>query len=173
MEFISGVPMLQLVNEPEIVTKDEKPYIGIRFKAPYSNMFSVVDIKFQQLKDWKKVHKIIAEGPLFLRYHFINMSGEMELEVGLFGTCSVPLNSLIEINKMPGGIYATQIYKGLGLAANKHLLNWIEQNNHIIDKKSQNNGDLFACRYEAYLTDPKKEPRKKQWDIELSIKLIY
>jgi len=31
--------------------------------------------------------------------------------------------------------------------------------------------DRFACRYEAYLTDPKLEPRKKQWKIELACKL--
>jgi hypothetical protein len=31
-------------------------------------------------------------------------------------------------------------------------------------------GDRFGCRYEAYLTDPRDEPRKTKWEIELNIR---
>jgi effector-binding domain-containing protein len=164
--------MLQIIQEPKLINQNDKSYFGIKFKAPYSNMFSVVEIKFKQLKDWVKINKFIEEGPYFLRYHMINMAGEMELEVGIIGNYTVTDKSDIKAGIIPHGIYATQIYKGLGLGANKYLLKWIEDNNYIIDKVSHNYGDLFACRYEAYLTDPKIEPRKKQWEIELSIKII-
>ena len=32
--------------------------------------------------------------------------------------------------------------------------------------------DNFRCRYEMFLTDPKVEPRKTKWSIELAIKLV-
>jgi hypothetical protein len=32
-------------------------------------------------------------------------------------------------------------------------------------------GDRFACRYEAYLTDPRTERMKTRWQIELAIRL--
>jgi effector-binding domain-containing protein len=164
--------MLQLTQEPHIILQQDRSYIGIRVSAPYSNMFSVVDIKFKQLKDYLKANNVINQGPFFLRYCVINMAGEMELEVGVIGHYNNHEEIDIKKGVLPGGLYATLIYKGLGLAANKHLLNWIEQNNHIIQKQSHKYGDDFACRYEAYLTDQKIEPRKKQWDIELSIKII-
>ena len=31
--------------------------------------------------------------------------------------------------------------------------------------------ESYACRYEAYLTDYRVEPRKLLWDVELSIKI--
>ena len=31
--------------------------------------------------------------------------------------------------------------------------------------------ESYACRYEAYLTDYRLEPRKLLWEVELSIKL--
>jgi hypothetical protein len=32
--------------------------------------------------------------------------------------------------------------------------------------------DMFACRYEAYLTDYRVETRKMEWIIDLAIKLV-
>jgi len=72
---------------------------------------------------------------------------------------------------LPAGRYASLIYVGLGLAANKALQEWIAKNNLRLDKWVDPKGDAFGCRYEAYLTDPKIEPRKKQWQIELVMKL--
>jgi effector-binding domain-containing protein len=135
-------------------------------------MVHYVELIFQQLKDYLRINKVITEGPFFLRYNLINMSGEMELEVGILGNYNNADNHNIIHGILPGGLYASLIYKGLGLAATKYLLNWIDDNNHIINKSSHRYGDLFPCRYEAYLTDQKKEPRKKKRDSELSIMLI-
>jgi effector-binding domain-containing protein len=163
---------MELIKKPNVLTQDEKPYIGIRFSAPYSKMFHYVELNLKQLKGYLRINKVITDGPFFLRYNRINMSGEMDLEVGVLGNyCNIDNHDIIH-DKLPSGLYASLVYKGLGLAATKYLLNWIDDNNHIIQKSSHSSGDLFACRYEAYLTDQKEEPRKKKWDIELSIMLI-
>jgi hypothetical protein len=39
------------------------------------------------------------------------------------------------------------------------------------DRWDTEEGDNFRSRYETYLTDPKIEPRKTKWQIEVAIKL--
>jgi effector-binding domain-containing protein len=162
------------VNTKPIVKElDEKSYYGIRFTAPYRGMFSRVTAEFRNLDLWIRENRSVEFGSRFLRYHLIDMRGIMDLEIGIFTATNNLINSTVSTGVIPCGRYATMIYRGLGLAANKTLLDWINENGFKIDKKSQINGDAFACRYEAYLTDPKLEPRKKQWDIELAIKLLH
>ena len=38
------------------------------------------------------------------------------------------------------------------------------------DRWDTEQGDNFRGRYETYLTDPKIEPRKSKWKIEVAIK---
>jgi effector-binding domain-containing protein len=158
-------------KEPFFKQQDERRYFGIRFIAPYRGMFSRVTEEFKNLDPWIKSNRNVEFGARFLRYLVIDMKGNMELEVGVFGTGNIPLNGPITTGIMPGGRYATMIYRGLGLAANKRLLGWMKEKGLQSESTSKANSEVFACRYEAYLTDPKVEPRKKQWEIELAIKL--
>lgn len=160
-----------MINEPFLIQQDERQYFGIRFITPYRGMFTRVTEEFKKLDPWIKSNRKAAFGARFLRYLVIDMKGDMELEIGVFGTGNLPLNDPITTGIMPGGRYATMIYRGLGLAANKTLLGWMKEEGLQSESTSRFNSEVFACRYEAYLTDPKVEPRKKQWDIELAIKL--
>ena len=72
---------------------------------------------------------------------------------------------------MPAGRYATLAYRGVGTGANRALIEWSATNGLELDRRDVPEGDRFACRYEAYLTDPTAEPRKKRWKIELAFKL--
>jgi hypothetical protein len=40
-----------------------------------------------------------------------------------------------------------------------------------VDKEITSKGEAFACRYEAYLTDYRTEPRKTRWQVDLAFKL--
>ncbi|MCB0187940.1 MAG: hypothetical protein KDE31_26915, partial [Caldilineaceae bacterium] len=62
-------------------------------------------------------------------------------------------------------------YTNSGMAANKALLNWGKEQGLAWDLWPEPEGDAFACRYEAYLTDYRIESRKTKWEIELAIKL--
>lgn len=134
-------------------------------------MFARVDERLKELNKWISEREACAFGPRFLRYRVIDMQGDMALEVGAFCEGQPELRGSIAAGIMPGGRYATLTYSGLGLAANKQLLGWIEGEGYESDRTSVATGDAFACRYEAYLTDPRVEPRKKKWQIELAIKL--
>lgn len=160
-----------MIANPVLKLYGDRPYCGIRFVAPYRGMFAMVDERIKELNKWISERKECVFGPRFLRYRVIDMQGEMELEVGSFCECLPELQGAVACGVMPGGRYATLTYSGLGLAANKQLLGWIDDEGYQSDRMSVATGDAFACRYEAYLTDPKVEPRKKRWQIELAIKL--
>jgi hypothetical protein len=72
---------------------------------------------------------------------------------------------------MPAGRYATLTYKDHAYRANAFLQDWAKDNGLALDRKAVPAGDAFACRYEAYWTDPKVEPRKTRWTVELAMRL--
>ena len=160
-----------MIGEPKIVERTEQPYLGIRFQTPYRGMFAQANKQFNILNKWLRQHGVTPAGPRLLRYHVIDMAGDMDIEAGVLVAAPLPGNELVKPGRLPAGPYASLIYTGLGLAANKALLDWIRENNLPLDKWAGPKGDAFACRYEAYLTNPKNEPRKKQWEIELAMKL--
>jgi effector-binding domain-containing protein len=160
-----------MIGKPKIDERAEQYYLGIRVQTPFRGMFAEAGQQFKTLNKWLKQHGITPAGAFFLRYHVIDMAGEMDIEVGVLVGTPQRGDERVKPGILPAGRYANLIYIGLGLAANKALLEWIRTNNLQLDKWADPKGDAFGCRYEAYLTDPKVEPRKKQWEIELAMKL--
>jgi hypothetical protein len=72
---------------------------------------------------------------------------------------------------LPAGRYAHLTYSRYALRGNQALLNWAQAKELKVDRQLTPQGDAFACRYEAYLTDYRSEPRKKKWQVDLAIKL--
>jgi len=72
---------------------------------------------------------------------------------------------------LPAGRYASLIYTGSGITGNKVLVEWAKVNQIAWDRWDDEKGDAFCARYESYLTDPRIEPRKTKWEVEVAIKL--
>ncbi|MGN6676227.1 MAG: hypothetical protein ACTHKL_00400, partial [Streptosporangiaceae bacterium] len=72
---------------------------------------------------------------------------------------------------LPAGEYATLTYRDHARRANGALIDWAAANDVRLDSHVEPDGDRFACRYEAYLTDPFTEPRKTKWEVELNIRV--
>ena len=70
------------VGEPKIDDRPEQPYMGIRTQVPMKGMFKVVAQLRKELSAWLKQRGVDVAGPPFLRYHVIDMAGEMDIEVG-------------------------------------------------------------------------------------------
>ena len=70
-----------MVGEPGIVKRTKQPYLGIRLQAPFRGMFTEVNKQFPALDKWLRQHGVAPAGPRFLRYHVIDMAGEMDVEV--------------------------------------------------------------------------------------------
>lgn len=159
------------IGAPIIAFRPAKPYIGIRTVAPFAGMFAVVTTHLKALRKWVNQHKLAEQGPFFLRYYQIDMQGPMDIEVGFMVQSPLPGDEQIKPGLLPAGRYASLVYSGKGLQGNKALLDWAKANQIALDRWNEPAGDTFACRYEAYLTDYRVEPRKLLWDIDLAIKI--
>ena len=67
-------------TKPKIEYQPEKIYVGIRIQTPFSGMFKEIDKIRKELELWCKEKGIKAAEPPFLRYHCIDMKGEMDME---------------------------------------------------------------------------------------------
>ncbi len=159
------------VTEPRIDYRAEKPYIGIRIQTPMKGMFKVLGKLFKEISVWLEQQGVEPTGPLFLRYHVIDMAGEMDMEVGAPVAAALPGDNRVSAGVLPAGRYASLVYVGNGYTGNKTLVEWAKTNGIAWDRWDDAKGDAFRGRYETYLTDPKIEPRKTKWEVEVAIKL--
>ena len=162
---------VNVISEVKIYQREETSTIGIRITTPFRGMFAQVDKLRGELAKWFAVQGVTPQGPAFLRYHVIDMAGDMEIEYGLCLAQPLASDGRVTADVLPAGCYVSLIYSGSGLQGNKALIQYIHDHNLPVDRWDDPKGDGFRCRYEMYLTDPKIEPRKTKWDIEVAIKL--
>ena len=162
---------MEILEGPTVETRPEIPYVGIRVVTPFRGMFGVRDELLAEVYDWARESAVDVEGFGFLRLNVIDMQGDMDIEVGLVTRRPGDVEGRVRSGVLPAGRYATLVYRGVGTGANRALIEWARATGLDFDRWDVPEGDRFACRYEAYLTDPDVEPRKKQWRIELAFKL--
>lgn len=161
------------VGQPQISSRGEQSYLGIRIQTPMKGMFAEVDKLRKELARWLADQAVDTGGAPFLRYHVIDMKGEMDVEYG------IPINSQalakadkrVKVGLLPAGRYAHLTYVGHGLTGNKALLKFVQDNQLQLDRWTTEKGDAFASRLETYLTDPKVQPLKSRWEVEVAMKL--
>jgi len=160
-----------MIGEPRVDERTEQPYMGIRTQTPMKGMSKVVTKLFKEMNAWAKKHDLKPAGPPFLRYHVIDMEAEMDIEVGMPVSAALPGDDRVCADVLPAGRYASLIYTGSGYSGNKALVEWAKANGIAWDRWDDAKGDAFRSRYESYLTDPKIEPKKTKWEVEVAIKL--
>ena len=95
----------------------------------------------------------------------------MDLEVAVLVDGPCEGDGRVRPDELPAGEYATFTFRDHARRAHGLLIDWARDEGLQFDRRDVAEGDAFACRYEAYLTDPKVEPRRTRWDVELAIKL--
>jgi effector-binding domain-containing protein len=159
------------VSEPRIDYRTQKPYMGIPTQVPRKGMFKVVDKLRREMSIWLKRQGDDPAGPPFLRYHVIDMAGEMDIEVGIPVATALTGDGRVSAAVLPEGQYASVTYVGNGFTGNKTLIEWAKAQGITWDRWEDPKGDAFRSRCETYLTDRKTEHRKTKWEIEVAIKL--
>jgi effector-binding domain-containing protein len=134
-------------------------------------MFAVVDKLRKELFTCLKQKGVEPAGPHFLRYHVIDMAGEMDIELGILVRPGQAGDERVSPGVLPAGRYTSLIYTRSGMTGNKTLIEWAKANGIAWDRWDDEKGDAFRCRCETYLTDPKIEHRKSEWEVEVAIKL--
>ncbi len=161
-----------IIGPASIVDKPERSYLGIRFKTPFNGMFALVTKALKELRKWSNANGLAEEGPYFLRYYHTDMKGIMDVEVGLLTNSDLAGEGRIQPGSLPKGRYASLVYRGNGLRGNVALMKWATDHAIRFDRPAAGDAESYTCRYEAYLTDYRIEPRKLLWDVELSIKVV-
>lgn len=162
---------MQIVQPPRVEQRAEKAYVGIRVVTPFRGMLRARDELLAELYKWLASHDFKPAGPFFLRLHVIDMEGPMDIEVGVVTSRELGGDDRVRPGVLPAGGYATLTYVDHARRANKALIDWASENGVAFDRWDEPSGDAFACRYEAYITDPRREPRKTKWEVELNIKV--
>ncbi|WP_051809440.1 GyrI-like domain-containing protein [Actinoplanes subtropicus] len=161
---------MEILAGPSVVTWPERATAGIRTVTPFRGMLAVRDKLmaelYQRLDD-----SGIRYGPVFLRLHVVDMDGDMDLEVGAITDQPFAGDDRVRPGALPAGRYAALTYVNHARRANGLLIDWVRAEGLPFDVVTGPAGDAFACRYEAYLTDPRTERRKTRWQIELAIRL--
>jgi effector-binding domain-containing protein len=159
------------IGAPGIDRRAARQYVGLRIVTPFEGMFAQTDKLFKELRQWVNAHSLAEQGPYFLRYHVIDMQGLMDVEAGFVVKSRPTGDGRVTGGVLPAGRYAHLTYSRYALRGNQALLNWVQAKELKVDRQPTPQGDAFACRYEAYLTDYRSEPRKKKWQVDLAIKL--
>ena len=159
------------IGKPRIDTRPKQVYMGIRTIAPFKGMPNVIGQLVDQLNQWLEENKVKTSGPPFLRFHVIDMRGFMDISYCVPVRKARADDGNIKADFIPAGRYASLIYSGGGISANRTLIEWVRAQGLDFDRWDTEQGDNFRGRYETYLTDPKIEPRKSKWKIEVAIKL--
>ena len=162
-----------MVSKPGVYERPDEHYMGIRVQTPFKGMFTVIDKHlFKELRDWMQQEGVEPAGLPFFRYYVINLDGEMDVEVGIPVAKALSGNERVHPGVLPGGRYASLVYVGTGYTGNGALTRWAIENGHAFDEWAVPNGAAFRARYERYLTDPKIEPLKSKWEVEVAVKLV-
>ena len=159
------------IGKPKIDSRPKITYMGIRTIAPFKGMSKEIIRIADELNNWVEQKKIRTEGPPFLRYHVIDMRGFMDISFCVPVRKALPEDGAVKADFIPAGRYASLIYSGGGISGNRALIEWVRGQGMDFDRWDTEQGDNFRGRYETYLTDPKIEPRKSRWQIEVAIKL--
>ncbi len=160
-----------IIGSVSIIEKPQRTYLGIRFETPFGGMFAVATKALKELRQWSKENLPPDDSPYFLRYYHCDMKHIMDVEVGVMTNAGLGNQGNIHLGLLPEGKYATLVYRGNGLRGNQALMKWANEHNIKFDPLNADEVESYVCRYEAYLTDYRAEPRKLLWDVELSIKI--
>ncbi len=160
-------PAVDLVSGPRLEFRPAVATLGIRETVPFRTMLASRDRLLAELIEWLADRDVQPTGHFFLRLHVVDMSGPMDIEVGVAGAAHSP-DARVGAGELPAGEYAVLSYRATSLAANRMLLAWVHDQGHALDAWPAATGDAFASRCEIYLTDPRTEKRKKQWIVELA-----
>ena len=134
-------------------------------------MFAQTDKLFKELRQWVNVQGLADQGPYFLRYHVLDMKGLMDVEAGFVVTSQQIRDERVKGGVLPAGRYAHLTYSRYALRGNQALSIWVKEKKLEADREATSKGEAFGCRYEAYLTDYRTEPRKTKWQVDLAIRL--
>lgn len=116
--------MTTILREPRIDERLEQATMGIRTQAPMSALSKHITALFKEINAYAQKRSLEPAGAPFVRFHVIDMAGEMDIEVGIPVAAPLPEEGRVHAGMLPAGRYASLVYSGSGLTGNKTLIQW-------------------------------------------------
>ena len=163
-----------MITTPKLEDRQAQHYVGIRTQVPMQELPVVIPQFIGEVIGWLGQQGVQPAGAPFIRYHVINMTAKLDIEVGWPVASALTGSGRIAAGVLPAGRYAALIYTGdyPGLMeANAALLDWGAKQGLVWDSWESANGDGFGARYESYLTNPNDEPDLSKHETEVAIRL--
>ena len=161
--------ILAVSAEPQIAQRAAQAYAGLPMTVTMDSFPAAIDAGFPELFGTLGQQGIAPAGPPLIRYHVIDMEGEMEVELGVPVAGEFTGAGRVRPGVVPGGRYVTLLhtgpYDGL-MAANAALQDWAGQRG--ITLASSPDHRSWPGRVEYYLTDPSAEPDPANWQTEVA-----
>ncbi len=162
---------LAISREPQIEPRVALPYAGLRMRVTMESLSGAVDEAFTQLFGWLAEHGTAVAGPPFIRYHVIDMEGELQVEMGIPAGVQAGDGDRIRPGTLPAGRYAVLRhvgpYDGL-VASNAALQQWARDQGVALDSRDTADGTAWRSRVEHYLTNPAAEPDPAKWEVDVA-----
>ncbi len=158
------------MSEPKIEQRTELPYLGIRMTTPWQNLPTVIPNAIGEVFGYLGQQGIQPRGAPLIRYHVIDMERELDVEIGVPVESASGGNGQIKAGSLPAGRYASLIHVGPYpelVQANARLLDWIRAQGARTDSHATPEGEEFASRFEAYLSEPEEKPERTEVAIKL------
>jgi len=160
------------MDEPAVLERPDRHYVGIT--APVTmRTFGIVADRIPELFAHLAGHGSAPAAAPFFRYHRIDMERELIVEAGVPIAAAVPGAGDIAAGILPAGRYATVLHTGHPdelVAVTAHLLDWAKRDGLEFDSRPSPEGEVWGCRLETYLTDPRETPIDR-WQTELAFRL--
>lgn len=162
-----------IVIQPKIEERGEQQYVGIRTQAAGSEFRKVIPQLLGEVFAWLGKQGIAPDGAPFMRYHVINMTAKMEVELCVPVARALTGDGRVCPGVLPAGRYAALVYVGVknGRKGNGVLVDWAKEQGIEWDAWDAENGHAFRARYETFLTNPDEEPDQAKWETEVAIRL--
>ena len=144
-------------EEPRVQERAAQPYVGIRHTVRMDGIGEAIGSSFPELFGWLAGHGLQPAGAPFVRYHVVDMDGELELEPGVPTSSGVAGDDRVQAGTLPAGSWATLLHAGPYdqlVAANADLQRWVSEQGLAFDRE----GSRWHGRVEHYLNDPQQEP---------------
>lgn len=167
-----------MTHTPYFHDRVEQPYAAQHHVVTMDSIGAAVDSGLPELFGWIGERGIAPLSAPFIRYLAIDMSGELEIELGVpisaDDASRVTSDDRVGIEILPGGPYATLLhvgsYDGL-IASNAALQDWAAEQQIAWDVSPSAKGDRWGSRLEVYTTNPAEEPDPTKWEVEVSYRL--
>ncbi|WFE94867.1 GyrI-like domain-containing protein [Micromonospora sp. WMMD987] len=160
---------------PVIIERAAQPYVGIRRSVTMRTIGGFFGT-LSELIAWVAAQGVIPPGPDFIRYHVIDMAGELEIEAGvpLPAGAEVAVEAPMRIDVLPAGRYLTTTHVGDPddlVAVTGAFLAWAEQHGMRWDAHDTDAGEHWGCRLEIYHSGPDDDPDRDTWETQLAFRL--